>query len=229
MDWSDSSTLTGVAITVAALLGIVVMAGGVVSHGPRRIAILAVVLGATFAFQGMHLVEHGAQLGYWMLHPTAAPWLTPWADEARDGLADLGAWMVPTGREPALGTELLHLAGNTIFFVGILAAVGLMSRETRRASGSMKWLLIFQGVHVLEHVLLTTTLVATGRPRGISTLFGLTEPGTTAIDTYRIWWHFLINPAATGLAFHVTGRLGQLGALNPRRALRPSLARQPGR
>lgn len=225
MDWTDSSTLTGLAVLAAALAGMLVMAGGAASHGPRRIGILALVLAATFGFQGMHLVEHGAQLGYWVLHPTEAPWLTPWAEVARDGLADLGGWMVPLSKEPALGTELLHLAGNTIFFAGILAAVCLMGRETLRASGSMKWLLIFQGVHVLEHVLLTTTLVATGRPRGISTLFGLTEPGTTGIDTYRIWWHFLINLAATGLAFHVTWRLGQLGALNPRTALRHSPAR----
>ena len=34
---------------------------------------------AGVAFQVFHFLEHGLQLGYWFLHPTAAPWLTPWA------------------------------------------------------------------------------------------------------------------------------------------------------
>jgi hypothetical protein len=158
---------------------------------------VALVLGV-LCFQLVHFLEHGLQLGYWALHPGEDPWITPWGRVATDGLAALSGHH--GGR--ATGTELLHLFGNWIAFVGI-AAMYLALRGWQVGSRRMRaarvalWV---QLVHVLEHAALTSTFFAFGTPVGLSTLFGHSfhiEGGWA--PTIRIWWHFAMVLVPTAL------------------------------
>jgi len=135
-----------------------------------------------------HLQEHVAQAGYWIRHPNSPAWMTPWGM----GLAN-GMGRVDTSK-PTLGMEILHLTGNFIFLAG-LAAVVLI---TRRAKGTQthrwgKMGVWMQGIHGLEHLSLTLSIwLGADRAIGLSTWFGLTQPGPGLI-TYRVWWHFIAN------------------------------------
>jgi hypothetical protein len=135
-----------------------------------------------------HVQEHVAQAGYWLGHPNAPAWMTPWGS----GLAN-GLQMVLPGR-PTFGMELLHLTGNFLFLAG-LAGVMVITRRargtrTRRWAKMGVWM---QGLHGLEHLVLTLS-IALGAPRaiGLSTFFGLVDPGP-GLTTYRVWWHFTAN------------------------------------
>lgn len=149
----------------------------------RDVAIAALV------FQVVHFIEHVAQLGYWMSHPAAAPWLTPWAIAGRDALIVDGT--------PASGNELLHLLGNLIFLVGVFALVALVWR-VGQSIGEVPFLkpgLWLQGIHVIEHVVLTGTYLAMGKAAGFTTLFGLAEGAFGS--GLRVWAHFLLNLVGT--------------------------------
>lgn len=139
-----------------------------------------------------HIQEHFAQAGYWIAHPEAPGWMTPWGT----GLAD-GFDQVDTSK-PSLGMEILHLTGNFIFLAG-LVGIMVLTRHTRglrsRRWGRMGvWM---QGIHGLEHVSLTLS-VAFGASEaiGLSTWFGTLQPGP-GLWTYRVWWHFLANVAGS--------------------------------
>ena len=143
-------------------------------------------------FQVVHFLEHGAQLGYWFLNPTAKPWLTPWAVVGRDSLAIDGT--------AAAGNELLHLLGNLIFMAG-LVGLAVLAGQAGRATSQNKYLhraLSVQGLHCLEHLLLTGTYLIWGTPLGLTTLFGAAT-GTFGASL-RVWAHFLLNLAAAYLA-----------------------------
>jgi Family of unknown function (DUF6008) len=135
-----------------------------------------------------HLQEHIAQAAYWLGHPDSPAWMTPWGT----GLAN-GLQQVLPGR-PTFGMELLHLTGNFLFLAG-LAGVMVITRRatstrTRRWAKMGVWM---QGLHGLEHLVLTLS-IAFGAPRaiGLSTFFGLVDPGP-GLTTYRVWWHFTAN------------------------------------
>lgn len=163
---------------------------------------LRYLAGAGLAFQVFHLVEHGAQLIYWTGNPTAAPWLTPWAQFGADTLS------VET--VPGLGGEMLHLIGNLVFF-GALLALALMAHRREvsdRSVGALVWAIRIQAVHVIEHALLTASVLAVGRPLGISTGFGLLLDTGAVGSTARVWAHFLINLAATVAAVIAVRRMG---------------------
>lgn len=144
---------------------------------------------AGIVFQVVHFIEHGAQLGYWFLHPTAAPWLTPWAVTGRD--------LLSPGGNAGLGNELLHLVGNGLFLVGLIGLCVLVERGGGRLADirSLKVAVAIQGFHVAEHLLLTASFAATGTALGFSTGFGVLSG--VALSTFRVWFHFLINLAAT--------------------------------
>ena len=135
-----------------------------------------------------HLQEHVAQVGYWLGHPNAPAWMTPWGT----GLAK-GYGQIDPGR-PTLGMEILHLIGNFIFLAG-LAAIMVITRRARstraRRWGRMGvWM---QGIHGLEHLSLTLSVWAgAARAIGLSTWFGQIQPGP-GLTTYRVWWHFTAN------------------------------------
>lgn len=146
----------------------------------------------TLAFQVIHTVEHMIQAGYWIRFPYNNPWLSPWADAATRGLATLGD---PNARVQT-GAELLHLAGNAVFFFGLVAM--FVSLRDAGARGNKMWgawwALILEGIHFGEHIVLTATWYVIGKPYGLSVLFGwgydLPAPWPPAI---RIWWHFMFN------------------------------------
>lgn len=161
---------------------------GVSARTFRAITYIAV---AGVGFQVAHFVEHVAQLGYWFAHPLEAPWLTPWAVFGRDMLAGGGA----------TGTELLHLIGNGIFFVGLIGMCLVLVCKQLSINDHLllKRAIMWQGVHVAEHVALTATWVMFGKAIGISTFFGLVSAGPFS-SSYRVWWHFAINLFVTVLA-----------------------------
>lgn len=141
------------------------------------------------SFQVFHLLEHMLQTGYWFLHPTDAPFLTPWAAAGRD--------MLIVGGKVATGNELLHLVGNSIFFGALIAMVYVCrayGRSTRRYPHLSK-AIFSQGIHVAEHVALTVTTFAVGKAIGLSTMFGLASGAWGS--SYRVWFHFILNFAAT--------------------------------
>jgi len=146
------------------------------------------VVGVGMVGQIGHLQEHVAQAAYWIGHPNAKPWMTPWGT----GLAK-GFGQVNTSK-PSLGMEILHLTGNFIFLAGLTGVVVVTTRARR--TQAFKWGKMgvwMQGIHGLEHVALTVS-VALGAKRaiGMSTWFG-TLPTGPGLWTYRIWWHALAN------------------------------------
>ncbi|EOD64252.1 hypothetical protein H480_32798 [Amycolatopsis vancoresmycina DSM 44592] len=158
------------------------------------------VIGLGVLGQLGHVQEHVAQAGYWLGHPNSPAWMTPWGA----GLA-AGLQQVLPGR-PTFGMELLHLTGNFLFLAG-LAGVMVITRHaartrTRRWAKMGVWM---QGLHGLEHLVLTLS-IGFGAPRaiGLSTFFGLVDPGP-GLTTYRVWWHFVANVVGSiifGLALY---------------------------
>ncbi|MGI8665202.1 MAG: DUF6008 family protein [Jatrophihabitans sp.] len=146
------------------------------------------VIGIGIVGQIGHLQEHIAQAGYWVEHPNAKPWMTPWGT----GLAN-GFGRVDTSK-PSLGMEILHLTGNFIFLAGLAGVVVITRRaQQTRARRWGKMGVWMQGIHGLEHLSLTLS-VAFGAKRaiGLSTWFGILPPGP-GLWTYRIWWHAIAN------------------------------------
>lgn len=170
----------------------------------RRLTYLGV---AGIAFQVGHFAEHLAQFVYWIIHPTATPWLSPWAVTLRDALSN----------DPAFGVELLHLVGNAVFLGGLLALLSVPTlsdpaRATLRMSAGL------QAVHVAEHVLLTVTRALSGSAFGLSTAFGALSG--SQLSSYRVLWHFVVNLVVTvyavrGIARSLRGGLvEELAAAN---------------
>jgi Family of unknown function (DUF6008) len=155
-----------------------------------RAAITVIIIGVIG--QIGHFTEHIAQVGYWLGHPNAKAWMTPWGT----GLAR-GFGKVDTSK-PTLGMEILHLTGNFIFLAG-LAAVMVITRRARKTRtrfwGKMGvWM---QGIHGLEHLSLTLSVwFGASEAIGLSTWFGQLTPGP-GLTTYRIWWHFIANLLGT--------------------------------
>jgi hypothetical protein len=148
---------------------------------------------AAALFQLAHFSEHLTQAGYWTAHTDEAPWMTPWAAT----LARSFARFAPG--TPGFGMEALHLVGNAIFLTGAVAIYVAVARygppsSQRPARAGVA----VQSVHVLEHVALTVSVLVGSRPRGISTGFGLLDPGP-GLWTYRVWWHLTINAIATAM------------------------------
>ncbi|MFE4635877.1 DUF6008 family protein [Streptomyces sp. NPDC056773] len=142
-----------------------------------------------------HFQEHVSQAGYWVAHPLSPAWMTPWANSLARGMGQIDM------TKPSLGMEILHLTGNFIFLAGLVGIVLITKRATGHLQ-SRKWAKMgvwMQGIHGLEHVVLTLS-VALGASRaiGLSTWFGTIPPGP-ALTTYRVWWHFVANLIGTGI------------------------------
>lgn len=152
---------------------------------------------AALGFQVFHLAEHTAQMVMWLRFPDRAPWMSPWAHEATLWLGgiDLGR-ASETTLASVRGMELLHLLGNAVFLVGAVALLQLTAPGTRARSWAQAGVIV-QGLHTLEHVALTASLFAVGRPIGLST--GLGAFDGTRLSTSRVWWHGSINLLATAI------------------------------
>lgn len=156
-----------------------------------------------------HLTEHVAQAVYWIWHPEAPAWMTPWGTGMARGFGQIDK------SRPTLGMEILHLVGNFIFLSG-LAAVMVISRRTRNTRtrwwGKMGvWM---QGIHGLEHLSLTVSVwLGAKQAVGLSTWFGQLTPGPGA-TTYRVWWHFWANVMGSAIfamaLYHLRREQGQI-------------------
>lgn len=139
-----------------------------------------------------HFQEHIAQAGYWVANPNAPAWMTPWGTGLADGFGQIDR------SKPSLGMEILHFTGNLLFLAGIVGVMLITHRAVK--SKARKWARMgvwMQGIHGLEHLVLMLT-VWLGAPQaiGLSTWFGLLDPGP-GLWTYRIWWHFIANVIGT--------------------------------
>lgn len=149
----------------------------------------------TIVIQIVHFGEHVAQFGYWMKHPDELPWMSSWAMDLVHAIA---RW---TNGTMAEGMEIMHLAGNLIFLVGIFAAfVAARRYNSETATPWIRRSMMFEGMHLIEHVVLTVTVLRYGTAHGASTIFGLLTPGTTLAGGFRVWFHFIFNLVATYLA-----------------------------
>lgn len=192
----DTAGAVGLALWATAMW----VAVGVLARANRRpvlpwmfrASVAVIVLGVLG--QIGHIQEHLAQVGYWVVHPNAKPWMTPWGDGLARGFGQIDAAKAP------LGMEILHLTGNLIFLAG-LAGVMVITRlavrtKARRWGRMGVWM---QGIHGLEHLSLTVS-VALGAKQaiGLSTWFGTLHSGPGAW-TYRIWWHAIANLAGSAI------------------------------
>ncbi|WP_241691443.1 DUF6008 family protein [Streptomyces sp. GZWMJZ-114] len=180
--------------TVAMWVAVAVLAvGNRRAVRPWMYKLAVALIGVGVVSQLGHFQEHVTQAGYWVAHPYAPAWMTPWAESFSRGLGQVDS------SKPALGMEILHLTGNFMFLAGLVGVVQITHRVTGELK-ARKWARMgvwMQGIHGLEHVALTLS-VALGASRaiGLSTWFGAIEPGP-ALVTYRVWWHFVANLVGT--------------------------------
>lgn len=210
MTWFDPSSIVGGLLIIMMVTLIVVLIVALRAQGPRRRFMLSAVAAGGVAFQIFHVAEHGLQLGYWVANTNEKPWLTPWAESGRDGLGYWCQILPGEGSDVARGAEMLHVVGNGIFMVAVIAMVALARTTTTRTT-PLRGLVWFQGFHLVEHITLTVTLFVNGTPWGASTLFG--SLSGTELSSHRVWWHFTVNALATGLGVMVLRSLWTSGAL----------------
>jgi len=197
MRWFDPSALSGLMLICLSVGVLAVLAFGFTLKGSRRQAALSKVVIGAVGFQVFHFLEHGLQLGYWIINPKEKPWLTPWAQTGVDGLAFWCQIWPGEGRAGQRGAELLHLVGNSVFLAGVIALF-MLARERNVLHRSVPSAVLFQGLHFVEHVILTVTVFATGTGWGASTMFG--RWSGSELSSHRVWWHFTVNGIATAVA-----------------------------
>lgn len=162
----------------------------------------AVVLFGT-AFQATHFTEHAVQFGMWIFGEKTVPWMSSLAMWL---VHLLGEALVPNAvakRQMMVGMEALHLIGNSIFLITLLSYYRLRATKTLRTAT------LIESFHLCEHLLLTVSVLALGKPLGMSTLFGFSTAllGTESAVGYRVSWHFLLNLIPTVLMVKsMTGR-----------------------
>lgn len=158
-------------------------------------------------FQLAHFAEHTIQAWQWIAGFRNMPYMSPPATELS---WILGEWIVP-GEEDyhrifKLGAESLHLIGNTVFLFGIIGLRILCKSKLVTLA------LIFQGIHLFEHIMLFSTEYFIHQAIGMSTLFGYFQPYGTdlynhvTMTTFRVWWHFIVNLIPTVLAGYAVWR-----------------------
>lgn len=157
--------------------------------------VLAAVAGMGLAFQIGHVAEHAVQFGVWILGDLSnicgrdTPWMSSWVAEA---VRQAGAMMFSEAdatRQMMMGMEVLHLIGNSIFLISL----GSLYYCVR--SKWIRWALFIECFHLCEHLMLTLSAYAVGKPAGLSTLFGgagIVGSREFAVG-YRVTWHFAMN------------------------------------
>lgn len=181
---------------VMMLAMIVIVGGGLLAvqvanrRGNRLLAseLISRIAIGTIIFQIGHVLEHSVQLGYWLGHPFSPPYMSPIAAASSAGLATF----VGHAGSMTVGMEVLHLTGNSIFWLGLLA----WRQRSDHPYVTLSYRL--QSFHMVEHIALTATILLTGHAIGLSTVFGfgdsLPAPWGPAI---RVWFHFLMNLVVT--------------------------------
>lgn len=187
---------------------------------PMRITITLTVL--AILFQYGHFVEHIIQASAWLSGYTQTPYMTEFGHRLSGWLGTAFFDGASVERIQRLGMELLHLIGNTVFFLGTLGLWFLFRTRITIIA------LAVQSFHMFEHISLTLSSVFIDKAIGLSTLYGMPMSNFTSV-TYRVWWHFSFNAIPTLL---VTCAL--IAAFNNRRRTNlpvirmfsPSLAEQ---
>ena len=151
-----------------------------------------IIAGATVLFQGFHTLEHIIQTNFWFSNKWSAPYMTPIAKSVASGLETVHRRTFELTTAPTLGMELLHFYGNLIFFVGILAIY--LSKTFYHRRSLVKYPLVFEGIHLVEHTTLLFSVLMGASPWGASTLFS--QLSGTQLSIHRIWWHFVMNVVA---------------------------------
>lgn len=195
--------------TVSGLAGLVLVLGAAVAVAAvffvrgRPVRLGATVVAGALAFQLIHVFEHGLQVAVWAGDPSARPWMSSWAAGTASGVGQWCSLVATSSGAKPLGTEMLHLLGNVIFVAGLAVMVSLGALVHL---GHARKALAIQCLHVLEHVVLTGTLVVTGTAYGASTVLNDVLPvgGATA----RVLFHFGINAAATFYAVRAVHSAG---------------------
>jgi len=191
------ATAAGLFLAIGCAVAASIAAYRFSSHGAHARRSMHAVAAGGLAFQVVHVLEHGLQLGFWFAKPGGTPWLSSWASGTADGLLYFCS-LVPSADTPAsLGVEMLHLTGN-IVFLGALTAWQVAMRAQNRSIKSLNRAEAVQLFHVAEHVILVGTLLALGRANGFSTMFGFVEG--SGLVAARVWFHFGINAIATTYA-----------------------------
>lgn len=145
---------------------------------------VAIVAMLGLLFQIGHFAEHAFQFMVWLGNfTTICGRDTPW-------MSTTALWLIGliNAKTMALGMEILHLIGNSIFLVGLLALFYVLPHRF------VKWACCIEAFHLYEHIMLTASLIFVGKPIGMSTLFGgafLFDKETTV--GIRVTWHFIMN------------------------------------
>ena len=168
----------------------------VIGRKVKLAALLAVIGGV--GLQTFHSFEHLIQGYFWARDPLAPGYMSPIAKKAATGLESIASSTFGISGRSTLGMELLHLVGNTLFFLGIVALVIGVGFNAKRPAA--KYALAFEGIHLLEHVALTITTVAGYPAWGSSTLYG--NLSGSQLSTHRIMWHLVMNVAALALTLY---------------------------
>ena len=156
----------------------------------KKYKIAAILLAALVVlFQAFHTLEHFIQTVYWSKNMWSAPYMTPFAKSIASGLETIHRKHFDITPSPTLGMELLHFYGNLIFLIGILAIY--LSPYFLARRNLIKYPLIFEGVHLLEHTTLLISVILGAAPWGASTLFSSLTGSQLSI--HRIWWHLIMN------------------------------------
>lgn len=143
----------------------------------------------TIGFQAFHTLEHIIQTVFWSKNMWSAPYMTPFAKSIASGLETIHRKYIDITPSPTLGMELLHFYGNLVFLTGILALYISPHFIARR--NLIKYPLIFEGIHLLEHTTLLFSVILGAAPWGASTLFSSLTGSQLSI--HRIWWHLIMN------------------------------------
>lgn len=191
---------------VVATAGVALLVWSWYARPERRRAVLTLVAVAGLGFQVVHVAEHVVQSGVWVAAPEQPPFLTPWATWGAEALAVTG--------HASLGQELLHLVGNAVFLLGLLALAALVRPPARPVRLALAW----QGAHVLEHVALSLTTAVWGRAIGVTTLLGTLDAGPS-LWRLRVLAHLALNTIATVYA--------TLGVIHSVRASTTGMPKEP--
>ena len=156
----------------------------------RKLAIIFV--GGSLIFQSFHTLEHLVQLSRWFNSPYSPPYMSPIAKTASSQLESSFASISNIIGVPSLGMELLHLVGNAIFLTG--GVVLFFSPVFAKVRKYSLYALLFEGVHMIEHSILTISSLSGNGAWGASTQFNLLAG--SQLTTHRIWWHGAMNLVA---------------------------------
>ena len=179
------------------IIGIPVLIILAVLGRTRRVAALLAVVGGV-GLQTFHSFEHLIQGYFWARDPLAPGYMSPIAKKAATGLESIAAHTFGISGRSTLGMELLHLVGNTLFFIGIIALVIGAGFAVKKPAAVAA--MAFEGIHLVEHAALTATTIAGYPAWGSSTLYGnLTG---SQLSTHRIMWHLVMNVAALALTLY---------------------------